>query len=78
MRGQMSEPGVIKAERVDRCQLCGAIAETRPYGPNGQEVCFDCGMEDEAAAEEHFCQHVFGHGIPRKRVRKNAAERSKE
>lgn len=32
-----------------RCELCTASAETRPYGPNGEEVCFDCDMKAEAA-----------------------------
>jgi hypothetical protein len=36
------------------CQLCGNVAETRPYGPNSEEVCFDCGMKDPAAAARGF------------------------
>lgn len=66
----MSGPGVIAAEPVDRCELCGTIAEARPYGPNGEEVCFGCGMKDEDAAKRRFCQHVGGRGLPRRRVRR--------
>lgn len=66
----MSHHGVIEAERVDRCQLCRKIAETRPYGPNGEEVCFDCGMKDRAAAERGFKKHVLSGGVARKRARK--------
>jgi hypothetical protein len=56
----VSGPGIIEAEGDGRCQLCGKIAETRPYGPNGEEVCFECGMKDEAAAERGFLKFVCG------------------
>lgn len=31
------------------CELCDRDAEVRPFGPNEEWVCFDCGMKDEAA-----------------------------
>jgi hypothetical protein len=65
----MSDPRIIEKEQVDRCQLCGAIAETRPYGPNGEEVCFTCAMKDVEAACRQFAKHVFGNGVTRHRVR---------
>ena len=34
------------------------LAETRPYGPNGEEVCFKCGMKNEAAAKRQFDRYV--------------------
>lgn len=37
-----------------RCELCGVVEETRPYGPDGEQVCFACGMKDEAAAKRQF------------------------
>lgn len=43
-----------------RCELCGSVKETRPYGPNGEEVCFDCGMKDEAAAQRSFERRFTG------------------
>ena len=45
---------VIAEQPPGRCALCGAVEETRPYGPNGEDVCFDCGMKDEAAARRGF------------------------
>lgn len=36
------------------CELCGKFDELRPYGPNGERVCFECGMKDEAAAKRQF------------------------
>lgn len=58
----MSRRGVIEKEPAKRCELCGAIEETRPYGPNGEDVCFDCGMKDEAAAKRGFRRNVLGEG----------------
>ena len=36
------------------CETCGEEKETRPYGPDGENVCFQCGMKDEAAAKRAF------------------------
>ena len=58
----MSRLGVIEDEPDLRCELCGKIAETRPYGPHGKRVCFKCGMLDEAAAKRQFCLKVIGEG----------------
>lgn len=30
-----------------KCDYCGKIADTRPYGINGANVCFECGMKPE-------------------------------
>lgn len=56
----MSGPGYIALEAPQKCELCGKIEETRPYGPKGEQVCFDCGMKDEAAAERRMKAHIFG------------------
>ena len=48
----------IEAEPEQTCELCGAKAETRPYGPNGEEVCFHCGMKDEEAAKRALKQRI--------------------
>lgn len=61
----MSSRGIIEAERPQQCDLCGKIAELRPYGPNGECVCFQCGMKDEAAALAKFAGHVFGDTMSR-------------
>jgi hypothetical protein len=34
--------------------MCGNTDELRPYGPNGERVCFDCAMKDEEAAKRQF------------------------
>ena len=37
----------IKTEEESSCETCGKMAELRPYGPNGEKICFECGMKDE-------------------------------
>lgn len=56
----MSRRGIIEATPPAKCELCGKIAELRPYGPNGENVCFQCGMKDEKAAERKFRKLVLG------------------
>lgn len=51
---------LIHAQPPGRCDLCGAVKETRPYGPNGENVCFPCGMKDEAAAKRAFLARIEG------------------
>lgn len=58
----MSKLGVIEKEDPTKCELCGKTAETRPYGPNGERVCFECGMKDEEAAKRGFRRLVLGEG----------------
>lgn len=56
----MSGKGYIAIDEDRRCQLCGTVAECRPYGPKGEQVCFDCGMKDKAAAKRAMNKHIFG------------------
>ena len=45
---------VIEAEERQQCDMCGKIDELRPYGPNGECLCFDCGMKDENTTRKIF------------------------
>lgn len=56
----MSGRGFIAVEPDSKCELCGKVAELRPYGPKGERVCFDCGMKDEEAAKRQLRKHIFG------------------
>jgi len=56
----MSGKGFIAVEPSRKCDLCGKIAETRPYGPKGENVCFKCGMKDEEAAKLAFRRRILG------------------
>ena len=33
------------------CELCGTVAELRPYGPKGAKVCYQCAMNDPETTE---------------------------
>lgn len=50
---------VFKKTEPQICELCGELAELRPYGPKGENICFDCGMLDEKAVREKFRKIVF-------------------
>lgn len=41
---------IIAPEPDGKCELCGKIEETRPYGPHGERICFNCG--EKAVAEQ--------------------------
>jgi formylmethanofuran dehydrogenase subunit E len=56
----VSSRGIIAAEKPQQCDLCGEISELRPYGPNGEMVCFPCGSKDEGAMERGFRRLVLG------------------
>lgn len=51
---------VIEAEPDFICAFCGKVSETRPYGPNGEEICFDCGMKNEEQTEAVMDFKLFG------------------
>lgn len=51
---------VISEEGDGECEMCGKSDELRPYGPNGENVCFDCAMKDEAAALRQFEKRLRG------------------
>lgn len=42
-----------------QCELCGTIAELRPYGPNGANICFECGEKDKSGTTAR-CRSVIG------------------
>lgn len=52
--------GIIAPEAAQQCDLCGTVAELRPYGPNGEAICFDCGMKDKATTERMMRKVMFG------------------
>lgn len=54
---------VIEKEDDEKCECCGKIAELRPYGKNGANVCFECAMKDEKTAKEMFNKRIEGINI---------------
>ncbi len=47
---------IISEEKKQQCDLCGKIAELRPYGPNGECICYECGMKDEKTTSGEACK----------------------
>lgn len=56
----MSGLGFIANEPNQVCELCGAIDECRPYGPNDEQICFDCGMKDSETTRNKMETYIFG------------------
>ena len=56
----MSGPGIIMTEPAQMCELCGVVEECRPYSPNGEQICFNCGQKDKETTEKRMAQYIFG------------------
>lgn len=56
----MSGAGFISIEDPEVCQMCGIIDECRPYGPNSEEICFECAMKDEETTLKKMASYVLG------------------
>lgn len=47
-----------------QCETCGEVKETRPYGPNGQEICYDCAMKNPKATNARMDHVLYGDELP--------------
>lgn len=56
----MSGLGFIAPEPVTVCEACGKIDECRPYGPNYEQVCFECAMKDPETTKKRMNEYIFG------------------
>lgn len=56
----MSSRGIISAQHDEVCEMCGKVDECRPYGPNNENICFDCGMKDEETTKRKMDAYIFG------------------
>lgn len=57
----MSGKGFIAEEAPQRCEMCGVIDECRPYGPNKEQICFDCAMTlDQDLIKKQMAEYIFG------------------
>ena len=45
---------IISEQGSEKCEYCGKISELRPYGKNGANICFECGMQDEKESKKQF------------------------
>jgi hypothetical protein len=53
---------IIEPEPDDVCELCGKTDELRPYGPKGENICYDCGMKNKDVTELMMDERLFGDG----------------
>jgi hypothetical protein len=60
MSKKIGDTFYIEAEELAKCEFCGKIDELRPYGPNDENICFDCAMKDEETAARKFRERVEG------------------
>lgn len=51
---------ILREENPQQCDVCGKIAELRPYGKNGECICFECGMKDEPTTRKMMGIVLFG------------------
>ena len=49
---------VIFREGEQQCDLCGLVAELRPYGPQGEMICAPCGLKNVEATERQMGKHL--------------------
>lgn len=45
-----------------KCEFCKKEDELRPYGPNNENICFDCAMKDEPTTAKKFLEMLDGSG----------------
>ncbi len=60
MSERIGDVTLIYAENPQQCNLCGKIAELRPYGKNGECICFECGMKDKETTNRIMNKVLFG------------------
>ncbi len=58
----MSGLGFIAPEPDQMCEMCGKVDECRPYGPNDEQVCYDCAMNKvgEETIKKKMDAYIFG------------------
>lgn len=55
---------VIFEEEDSICDLCGKLEECRPYGSNGESICYDCAMKDKETTNKMMSRVLFGDKEP--------------
>ena len=56
----MSQLGIIQETEPDKCELCGKVEELRPYGPNGENICVECGRRNHQTTLRQMHKLLFG------------------
>ena len=48
----------VEREPPAPCEECGAVAELRPYGKGGANVCHPCAMKDPWEAQRQMAKRI--------------------
>jgi len=51
---------IIEPEPDRECELCGKVDETRPYGPGGKRICFDCAQKNPKLTKRMMLKYLYG------------------
>ncbi len=62
LEGQVAT--VLAAAPRGACNLCGCVAELRPYGANGEHICATCGRLDPKTTERRMAERLGLAGEP--------------
>lgn len=60
MSMRIGDVSIIEVEPDRKCELCEKVAECRPYGPNGEQICFECGELDAIGTQARMKKVLFG------------------
>lgn len=60
MSRRIGNIAIIEDEPDKRCEFCGAITDTRPYGPGYKQICNPCAQKDVAGTERRMAHKLFG------------------
>lgn len=63
MSYRIGDTVVICPTEGAKCELCGEVAELRPYGPRGENICFKCGMKNPEATRRQMDRMLFGESV---------------
>lgn len=55
---------IIESEPDGICDMCGKQDELRPYGKNGERICFACGQKDPETTVLMMNKYLFEKVIP--------------
>lgn len=55
---------IIEPEPDGKCEYCGEVSELRPYGKNGERICFHCGKKDPETTTRMMHKYLFDKAKP--------------
>ena len=59
----MSRKGCTESTEPEICEFCGEFTELRPYGPNDEDICYECGKKDMEMTQKKMDEYLFGKQI---------------